>query len=44
VRSLYVVGIEVAGAAHNGLQAVEKTLQLRPDIVLMDARMSECDG
>ena len=37
-------GIEVAGTACNGLEAVEKTLELRPDIVLMDVRMPVCDG
>jgi DNA-binding NarL/FixJ family response regulator len=37
-------GIQVVGVAHNGLEAVEKTLKLRPDIVLMDIRMPACDG
>ena len=30
--------------ASNGREAVEKALQLRPDIILMDIRMPECDG
>ncbi len=37
-------GIQVVGTARNGQEAVEKTLQLRPDIVLMDIRMPVCDG
>ena len=37
-------GIQVVGIARNGMEAVEKTLQLRPDIVLMDMRMPGCDG
>jgi DNA-binding NarL/FixJ family response regulator len=37
-------GVQVVGVAHNGLEAVEKTLQLRPDIVLMDIRMPGLDG
>jgi DNA-binding NarL/FixJ family response regulator len=37
-------GIQVVGSAHNGLEAVEKALQLRPDIVLMDIRMPGLDG
>lgn len=37
-------GIEVVGTACNGLEAVEKTLELQPDIVLMDVRMPGCDG
>lgn len=37
-------GIQVVGTARDGLEAFEKTLELRPDIVLMDVRMAGCDG
>ncbi|MFC1955872.1 response regulator [Chloroflexota bacterium] len=36
--------IEVVGEASNGLEAVEKTVSLRPDIVLMDIMMPGCNG
>ncbi|MFI6295856.1 response regulator [Nonomuraea sp. NPDC050790] len=36
--------IEVVGEAANGVQAVEKARDLRPDVVLMDIRMPELDG
>ena len=36
--------IEVVGEASNGLEAVEKTVHLKPDIVLMDIKMPGCDG
>jgi len=36
--------IEVVGEASNGLEALEKTRQLRPDIVLMDVKMPVCNG
>ncbi len=36
--------IEVVGEASNGLEAVEKTRQLRPDIVLMDIKMADLNG
>ncbi|ONK13653.1 response regulator transcription factor [Streptomyces sp. MP131-18] len=36
--------IEVAGEAVDGLQAVERSAALRPDVVLMDIRMPELNG
>ncbi len=36
--------IEVVGEASNGLEAVEKTRRLKPDIVLMDIKMPVCNG
>jgi DNA-binding NarL/FixJ family response regulator len=41
---LSLQGIQVVGIAQDGFEAVEKTLQLRPDIVLMDIRMPGLDG
>jgi DNA-binding NarL/FixJ family response regulator len=37
-------GIEVAGAAVDGDDAVRQALELRPDVVLMDLHMPRCDG
>jgi DNA-binding NarL/FixJ family response regulator len=37
-------GIAVVGMAANGKEAVERTLALTPDVVLMDVRMPEMDG
>jgi DNA-binding NarL/FixJ family response regulator len=37
-------GIDVAGEAENGLDAVEEAGRLRPDVVLMDIRMPAMDG
>jgi DNA-binding NarL/FixJ family response regulator len=37
-------GISVVGVAGNGKEAVERTLALAPDVVLMDVRMPEMDG
>ncbi|MCD6364222.1 MAG: response regulator [Synergistetes bacterium] len=37
-------GYEVAGEAENGVQAVEKYKELKPDLVTMDITMPEMDG
>jgi DNA-binding NarL/FixJ family response regulator len=37
-------GYEVVGTASNGTEALKKTRLLRPDLVLMDIEMPECDG
>ena len=37
-------GIQVAGEAANGAQAVAQAAKLGPDVVLMDVRMPEMDG
>jgi DNA-binding NarL/FixJ family response regulator len=36
--------IDVAGTAATGREALIKARELRPDIILMDIRMPECDG
>ena len=36
--------LEVAGEAADGLQALELTTRLKPDVVLMDVRMPHMDG
>jgi len=35
---------EVCGEAENGQEAIEKTLQLKPDLVLMDISMPKVNG
>ena len=37
-------GYEVAGEAVNGMDAVDKYSELKPDLVLMDITMPEMDG
>lgn len=37
-------GYEVAGEARNGIEAVERYRQTRPDLVVMDITMPEMDG
>jgi DNA-binding NarL/FixJ family response regulator len=37
-------GIEVAGSAGDGYEALELARQLHPDVILMDIQMPRCDG
>lgn len=37
-------GVDVVGQASTGAEAIELSLSLRPDVVLMDLRMPEMDG
>jgi len=43
-RQLEKIGHTVAGKASNGLQAIELTGTLQPDVVLMDIEMPTMDG
>ena len=36
--------IELIGEAENGLEAVKKVLELKPDVVIMDIGMPELNG
>lgn len=45
LRNLLVSeGIEVAGIAKDGLEALTQARRLRPDVILMDIQMPRCDG
>lgn len=37
-------GYPVVGCASNGLEALQMTRELHPDVILMDVRMPVCDG
>lgn len=37
-------GYHVAGEAENGLKAIDKYTEIRPDLVMMDITMPEMDG
>lgn len=41
---LETYGIDVAGTAKNGIEALEKARALKPDIILMDIKMPGCSG
>lgn len=43
-RSTGIDGLEVVGTASNGVEAIEKFRELRPDIVTMDLTMPEMGG
>jgi two-component system, NarL family, response regulator LiaR len=36
--------IQVDGIAHNGLEAIDRVAEMRPDLVLMDLKMPHMDG
>lgn len=38
------LGLEIAGVAHNGFEAIELVNRLRPDILITDIRMPGCSG
>jgi len=37
-------GYNIAGEAENGIRAIEKYVEVKPDLVLMDITMPEMDG
>ncbi|WP_372997333.1 response regulator [Lutispora sp.] len=41
---LETYGIDIAGIAQNGMEALEQARVLSPDIILMDIKMPECSG
>jgi CheY-like chemotaxis protein len=38
------VGVEICGDAASGCDAIEKALELKPDLIVMDQRMPISDG
>ncbi|EWS82823.1 transcriptional regulator [Brachybacterium phenoliresistens] len=44
VETLTEAGFEVVAAVGDGAAAIEKTRELRPDIVVMDVKMPQTDG
>ncbi len=45
LRNLLIThGVDVAGTARNGLEALDKARMLRPDVILMDIQMPQLDG
>lgn len=43
-RLLAAWGMDVVGQAGNGLEALDLARRLRPDLILMDIGMPECNG
>ncbi|HEY5153578.1 MAG TPA: response regulator transcription factor, partial [Acidimicrobiales bacterium] len=43
-RSMTEAGFDVVGEACDGVEAVELAARLRPDVILMDVTMPNCDG
>ena len=39
-----IAGLEIAGEASNGAEAISRIFDLRPDVVLLDLQMPELDG
>ncbi len=37
-------GLEIVGEASDGLEAIEKTREITPDVILMDLNMPRCSG
>jgi YesN/AraC family two-component response regulator len=44
VLFMETLGYEVAGIASDGQEGIEKTMDLKPDLVFMDIKMPEVDG
>lgn len=40
----FEASVEVVGGAKNGVEAIEKAQQLKPDVVIMDINMPDMDG